>query len=209
VAGPVPVADEACLFRFGLDYHCAPMHAPVVTRHRRPFLAPFWVMWLLFLLFVAAAFVGYRSATTTTVVIVRHAERELVTIADPPLSAAGVRRAERLAQMFGEVKGAGRLDAIYVTDAKRTQQTAAPLAARLGLKSTVMPARDIEAVTKTVLRDHRGGRALIVGHSNTVPAIVRKLSGMSVADIADDEFDNIYVVTVPSFGRSSVLRLKY
>jgi broad specificity phosphatase PhoE len=186
------------------------MHAPpVVTRHRRPFLAPFWVMWMLFLLVVAAAFLGYRSATTTTVVVIRHAEKELVTIADPPLAAAGVRRAERLAQMFGDVKGAGRLDAIYVTDTKRTQQTAAPLAARLGLKSNVLPGADVDAVVKNVMRDHRGGRALIVGHSNTVPAIVRKLSGMSVADISDDEYDTLYVVTVPSFGRSSVLRLKY
>jgi len=166
-------------------------------------------MWLLFFLVVAAAFVAYRSATTTTVVLVRHAEKELVTIADPPLAAAGERRAERLAQMFGDVKGSGRLDAIYVTDTKRTQQTAAPLAARLGLKSTVLPAADVEAVAKKVLRDHRGGRALVVGHSNTIPAIVRKLSGMSVADIPDDEYDNLYVVTVPSFGRSSVLRLKY
>jgi broad specificity phosphatase PhoE len=202
-------SDEARQFPVSLDYHCGPMHAPVVTRHRRPFLAPFWVMWLLFLLVVAAAFVSYRSATTTTVVLVRHAEKELVTIADPPLTASGERRAERLAQMFGEVKGTGRLDAIYVTDTKRTQQTAAPLAARLGLKSNVMPAADVDAVAKKVLRDHRGGRALIVGHSNTIPAIVRKLSGMSVADIPDDEYDNLYVVTVPSFGRSSVLRLKY
>jgi broad specificity phosphatase PhoE len=205
----LPVHDEGRQFPFRLDYHCRAMHAPVVTRHRRPFLAPFWVMWLLFLLVVAAAFVSYRSATTTTVVLVRHAEKELVTIADPPLTAAGERRAERLAQMFGDVKGAGRLDAIYVTDTKRTQQTAAPLAARLGLKSNVMPAADVDAVAKKVLRDHRGGRALIVGHSNSVPAIVRKLSGMSVADIPDDEYDNLYVVTVPSFGRSSVLRLKY
>ncbi len=42
----------------------------------------------------------------------------------------------------------------------------------------------------------------MVGHSNTVPAIVRKLSGMSVPEIPEDEYDNVYVVTVPSFGRS-------
>ncbi len=65
-----------------LDYHCRPMHAPVVTRHRRPFLAPFWVMWLLFFFVLAAAFGGYRAATTTTIVLVRHAEKEMSTIAD-------------------------------------------------------------------------------------------------------------------------------
>jgi broad specificity phosphatase PhoE len=201
--------DEERQFFAALDYHCRPMQPPVVTRHRRPFLAPFWVMWLLFFLLVAAAFGAYRSATTTTIVLVRHAEKELVTIADPPLTAAGGRRAERLAQIFGDVKGMGRLDAIYVTDARRTQQTAAPLASRLGLRPVVLPAADVEGAAKRVLRDHRGGRAIIVAHSNTVPEIVRKLSGTSVPEIGDDEYDNIYVVTVPSFGRSSVLRLKY
>jgi broad specificity phosphatase PhoE len=185
------------------------MQPPAITRRRRPFLAPFWVMWLLFFVAVAIAIGAYRSATTTTVVLVRHAEKERVTIDDPPLAAAGERRAERLAQMFGDVRGAGRIDAIYVTDARRTQQTAAPLAARLGIRPTVLPASDMDAAVSSALREHRGGRALIVGHSNTVPEMVEKLSGVSVAPIAEDEYDNIYVVTVPTFGKANVLRMKY
>src|SRR5581483_9281913 len=102
------------------------MEPPVLTRHRRPFLAPFWVMWLLFFLLLAAAFVAYQAATTTTIVLVRHAEKELVTIDDPPLSEAGERRAERLAQIFGDVRGPGRIEAIYVTATRRAQQTAMP-----------------------------------------------------------------------------------
>jgi broad specificity phosphatase PhoE len=196
-------------FEARLDYHCRLMQPPVVTRHRRPFLAPFWVMWLIFFLVVAAAVMAYRAATTTTVVVVRHAEKEVATIDDPPLAEAGVRRAERLAQMFGRVKGAGGIEAIYVTDTKRAQQTAAALASRLGIMPTVLRGSDIDGAVKHALRDHRGGRTLIVGHSNTVPQIVRRLSGQSVPDIADEEYDDVYVVTVPSFGRSSVLRLKY
>ncbi|MEP7245330.1 MAG: phosphoglycerate mutase family protein [Gammaproteobacteria bacterium] len=185
------------------------MQPPAITRHRRPFLAPFWLMWVLFFAVVALAIGAYRSATTTTVVLVRHAEKEMVTIDNPPLAAAGERRAERLAQIFGEVKGAGRLQAIYVTDTKRTQQTAGPLAARLGIRATVLPAGDVSGVVEHVLHEHRGGRTLIVGHSNTVPAIIRKLSGISVSPIGDEEYDNIYVVTVPTFGKASVLRMRY
>jgi len=192
-----------------LDYHCRPMQPPVVTRHRRPFLAPFWVMWLLFFALLAAAFVSYRSATTTTIVLVRHAEKVMGTIEDPPLAAEGVRRAERLAQMFGDVKGGNGLDAIYVSDTKRSQQTAAGLASRLGMKPVVYPAADVEGTARRLLREHRGGRALIVGHGDTVPALVQKLSGQAVPGIPEDEYDDVYVVTVPSFGRSSVLRLKY
>jgi broad specificity phosphatase PhoE len=186
------------------------MEPPVLTRHRRPFLAPFWVMWLLFFALLAAAFVAYRAATTTTVVLVRHAEKELVTINDPPLSEAGERRADRLAQMFGDVRGAGSIDGIYVTPTRRSQQTAMPLAMRLGKKPTVLPAPvDLDEVASHVLREHRGGRVMIVGHSNTVPELIQKLSGQTVPAIGEDEYDNIYIVTVPTFGKASVLRLKY
>lgn len=185
------------------------MQPPVVTRHRRPFLAPFWVMWLLFFVLLAAAFMSYRSATTTTIVLVRHAERVVGTIDDPPLVPDGERRAERLAQMFGDVKADNGLDAIYVSDTKRARQTAAPLASRLGTQVIVYPEADIDGTARRLLREHRGGRVLIVGHSNTVPALIQKLSGQTVPEIGQNEYDNLYVVTVPSFGRSSVLRLKY
>jgi broad specificity phosphatase PhoE len=166
-------------------------------------------MWLLFFLLLAAAFVSYRSATTTTIVLVRHAEKVMGTIEDPPLASEGVRRADRLAQMFGEVKAGNGLDAIYVSDTKRAQQTAAPLLSRLGSTPVSYPAADVDGTVRKVLRDHRGGRALIVGHSNTIPAMIQKLSGQTVPPIPEEEYDDIYVVTVPSFGRSSVLRLKY
>jgi broad specificity phosphatase PhoE len=166
-------------------------------------------MWLLLLGVVAAAFVASRSAATTTVVLVRHAEKAPGAVKDPPLDPAGERRAERLAQMFGEVKGLGRLDAIYVTDTRRTQQAAAALASRLGVRPTVLPAADVKRAARDVLNDHRGGRALIVGHSNTVPEIVRELSGMTAPPMTEDEYDTLYVVTVPSVGPASVLKLKY
>jgi broad specificity phosphatase PhoE len=167
-------------------------------------------MWLLLFVLLAAAFVAYRSATTTTVVLVRHAEKELVTIDDPPLSAAGERRAERLAQMFGDVRGAGGIGGIYVTATRRAQQTAMPLAARLGMKPNVVPAGgDLGAMASHAVSEHRGGRVLIVGHSNTIPGLVEKLSGQTVPAIGEDEYDNIYVVTVPTFGKANVLRLKY
>src|SRR5262245_59921301 len=98
------------------------MEAPaLLNRHRRPVLLPVWLSFAaVFGLFVAAliAFLVYRSANTTTVVVlVRHAEKDLSSIQDPPLSPEGVQRAERLAQMFGRGKGVGRIDAIYVSDA--------------------------------------------------------------------------------------------
>ncbi len=106
------------------------------------------------------------TAGSTTVIVIRHAEKDLsVSVTDPPLSQAGQARAELLARMFGDAKVLGHLDAIYVSPALRNRQTAAPLAARLGLDETVVPADDPRALARRALREHRGGRILIVGHS--------------------------------------------
>src|SRR5262249_51726884 len=142
------------------------MEAPaIISHHRRPFLLPVWLTFgAVFGLFVAAvvAFLIYRSATTTTVVVLaRHVERDLSAIQDPPLSPEGEQRAERLAQMFGRGTGAGHIDAIYVSDVRRTQQTAAPLAERLGKQVIVVPASDTKGLVSRVMHEHDGGSVLI------------------------------------------------
>jgi broad specificity phosphatase PhoE len=185
------------------------MEAPAITRRRRPFLAPIWLPALLGVIVLVVAVWTYRSVTTTTVVLVRHAEKALSTIDDPPLSPEGEQRSERLAQMFGERDGAGRLDAIYVTNTRRTQQTAAPLAARLHLVPIVLPGADIAATAARILSEHRGGTVLLLGHSNTLPQLVRELSGKQIEPIPENDYGEIYVLSVPRFGGASVLRMKY
>ena len=93
---------------------------------------------------------------------------------DPDLTAGGRAKAERLAAWgFGPAPAA-----IYVSGYRRTQQTAAPLAARLGLTPIVYDAADTTALVARV----RAGPspALVVGHSNTVPDIVEQLGGDAV-----------------------------
>jgi broad specificity phosphatase PhoE len=187
---------------------------PSLTRRRRTFLAPLWLVWLLVMgviLLVGAAFVNWRSATTTTVVLVRHAEKEFGAISDAPLSPEGEHRADRLANMFGDDEKFGRLRRIYVTNTRRTQQTALRLSQRLGINSEVVDAKtDSSELARRVLGENRGGRVLVVGHSNTVPELVKALSGAdAVPPIGEEEYDTMYIVTVPSIGRASVLRLKY
>jgi broad specificity phosphatase PhoE len=190
------------------------MEAPaIISRHRRPFLLPVWLSFAAVFALSVVAVVGffvYRSAATTTVVVLsRHAEKDLSSIQDPPLSPEGEQRAERLAQMFGRGKGVGRIDAIYVSDARRTQQTAAPLAERLGKQVIVVPAADTKGLASRVMHDHEGGSVLIIGHSNTVPELIHELGDIDVPPIADDEYDTLYVLSIPSFGHASVLRMEY
>jgi broad specificity phosphatase PhoE len=192
-----------------VSYYDGAMEAPAITRHRRPFLAPIWLPTLAGLLAVALVAFSFRYVSTTTVIVLRHAEKALGTIEDPPLSPEGEQRSERLALLFGERTGAGHLDAIYVTNTRRTQQTAAPLAARLHLTPVVMPIADVAATASRLLREHRGGTVLVLGHSNTLPELVRELSGKQIEPIPDDDYGEIYVLSVPRFGHSSLVRLKY
>ena len=183
------------------------MQAPGITRHRRPFLAPIWLTFAAALAVAAAALAVYRSATTSLVVVVRHAEKQLGSIDDPPLSPVGEARAERLARLLGD-PSFGAVRAIIVTDTRRAQQTAAPLAKRLRLQPEVVSARDLDEVLARV-RAHRGSRVLVVGHSNTVPELVSRLSGEAVPPIADDEYDDLYVISTPTFGPAALLRLTF
>lgn len=187
---------------------------PSLTRRRRTFLAPLWLVWLLVMgaiVLIGAAFLHWRSATSTTVVVVRHAEKEIGAISDAPLSPEGEQRADRLANMFGDTQPFGRLARIYVTNTRRTQQTALRLSQRLGITSEVVDAKTESAdLAHRILDENRGSRVLVVGHSNTVPEIVKALSGADdVPPIGEEEYDTMYVVTVPSIGKATVLRIKY
>jgi broad specificity phosphatase PhoE len=179
----------------------------------KPFLTPIWLT-------VIAAFAAFGvallciwvwfTASSTTVIVIRHAEKELAAEPDPPLSPPGQARAELLARMFGDTHGAGRLDGIYVSDTLRSRLTAAPLAARLGIAATVAPNDDSKRLAHRVLSENRGGRVMIVGHSNTVPDIVAALSGRSdIPKIEDKDYGVMYIVTVPRIGRANLLRLNY
>jgi broad specificity phosphatase PhoE len=189
----------------------SPPESPSLTRRRRTFLAPLWLLAMAGVFMLAMAFAYWNSATTTTIVLIRHAEKQVGAISDAPLSPQGEVRASRLAQMFGDSEAFGRIGRIYVTDTRRTQQTAAGLAQRLGLQPVVVDAKvDSKELARRVLRENRGHRALVVGHSNTVPELVAAIARIEkVPPIGEEEFDTVYVVTVPTIGKVSVLRLKY
>jgi broad specificity phosphatase PhoE len=184
---------------------------PFATQRRTPFLTPIWLTVFgafLALAWVAAAAWVWGTADATTVVVIRHAEKQLVG-ADPPLTSVGEARAELLSHMFGaEVPGV-RIDAIYVNASLRSRMTAAPLAARLKSEPIVAPP-DARSLARRVLHEHAGARVLIVGRSDTIPAIVEALSGTAqVPRIADDEYGTMYIVSVPKIGRANVLRVTY
>ncbi len=156
--------------------------------------------WILFsLVLLSVSFTAYAQVT---VIFTRHAEKAATPAKDPPLSEAGQKRAALLGSMLAD----SGVDAIYVTEFQRTQQTAAPLAALVHVKPTVLPAKDTAALVKAI-RARESGVVVVVGHSNTLPDIMAALGGPKLK-IPESEYDNLFVLTVgPS--QSSLLRLHY
>jgi len=155
-----------------------------------------------------------RATETTTVMLVRHAEKAAAgdpefagaSATDPPLTAAGRARADALAQTLAE---AG-VTAVYASQFQRTQLTVRPLAEALGLEVQQFPAADVAGIAELVTREHAGGVVVIAGHSNTVPALVEALGAGAVAPIEESwEYDNLYVVSIDGGGSARVVTLKF
>ena len=172
-------------------------------------LAPVWLAALAGIFVIALAFWLVSAASTTTVFVMRHAEKLTSNPQDPDpaLAPAGEARALELAQFFGRAPKGQGLDAVIVSEFRRSQDTVRPLANRLGVPVIVVPAEDPRDTAKRALADNRGGRVLIVGHSDTVPEIVKELSGVDVGAMSEAEYGIVYFVTIPRFSRAAVTRL--
>lgn len=171
-------------------------------RVRRPVLV------LLPLLLLVAA-VRQQPATSTTIVLVRHAEKAAEGGSDPVLSPQGVERSRALALAL---RDAG-VSAIVTTELKRTQLTAAPLAADRHLTPEIVRAggavpAHARAVAQAVRR-HAGQVVLVVGHSNTIPAIIGALGGPKLPDLCDSEYGSVFIMTLPTAGEARLIRARY
>jgi broad specificity phosphatase PhoE len=144
------------------------------------------------------------------VLLVRHAERAdggaaanpgmSNAPADPALSAAGEARAARLATMLADAN----IKAIFASEFRRTKDTGAPLAAKLKTPVQSMSAKDTAALVAKLRKDHAKDVVLVIGHSNTIPEVIKALGGPSVT-MADDEYSAIYVLN-PATGALTLLR---
>ena len=157
---------------------------------------------LALLALVAAGVVVFWNPTTV-VLLVRHGER-----ADPsndaPLSAEGQQRAQVLAHV---AEDAG-VSTVFVTEFQRTRQTVAPALTALNLTPVQIVAADVAGLASEI-RSRRGATVLVAGHSNTLPQIVAELGGGVIPAIANDEYDNLYVLYIPRWGFTRLVRMKY
>ncbi len=152
----------------------------------------------------------FESQATTTMIFVRHAEKAMQPADDPGLSEAGRRRVAELTRQLVDADVVAGVDAIYSTPFRRTQETAQSVADALDLPIHSYSPDDNEAVLSTILKNHKGKIILVVGHSNTLPTLIADLgASKKVPPIQENEFDNIYVVSIPWFGKTKTIRLRY
>ncbi len=147
------------------------------------------------------------QSAPTVVILVRHAEKAAAPANDPPLTDAGVARANSLVALLADANVA----AVIATPTVRTRETAKPTAEAHGLTIETVgfapAALHAKAVADAVMK-HAGRTVLVVGHSNTVASIVAALGGPKMADLCDSQYSMLIVMVLD--GRNvRVIRSSY
>lgn len=159
--------------------------------------------YLLVILCILISIAGY-ARQTTTVILVRHAEKAFATDGDPVLTDEGEKRAQELKRVLAGVE----INEIYSTPFKRTRLTVAPLAEEKGLEIMDYNPFKTDEILE-VVQSEKGKTILISGHSNTIPALLNTLVGDDRYNRLDEaDYDNLYVVSLTK-SSAKVLALEY
>ncbi len=153
----------------------------------------------------AAVVLPTAAEAQKAVLVVRHAEND-----GDKLTTAGLKRARRLEETL---RGAG-VSAIFSTDTKRTTGTVTPLSEALKLKIAIYDTGSGSAVDSTALvrqlaAEHRDDIVLVVGHSNTIPDLLKRLGCPGEVTIGAKAHDDLFVVVPRGNAPASLVRLKY
>jgi broad specificity phosphatase PhoE len=135
------------------------------------------------------------------IVVVRHAEKASTGGNNPELSVAGQKRAEALARILRD----SQITSVFVTEFKRTEQTAAPTARAAHVSPTVVPAGDTPGLVSKLRA--LNGNALVVGHGNTIPDLVKALGIATPITVPEDDYTEIFLVSLTD--PPQLLRLHY
>jgi broad specificity phosphatase PhoE len=164
---------------------------------------------VLVLVLFAVTTSAYAQAQPVTIILARHGEKIAQPADNPPLSPDGEQRARDLVNV---VRDAG-ITAIYSTPYARTQSTAKPVADALKLPITETPIlnRNVPAYGDSVAARAKrdGGVILVVGHSNTMGAVIKALGGPDIGEIPETDYDNLFVVTIQDGKPTRLVRARY
>ncbi|MEM7572721.1 MAG: phosphoglycerate mutase family protein [Bacteroidota bacterium] len=144
------------------------------------------------------------QAKMTSIILVRHAEKDYG--ADPLLTPEGTERANRLMEMTKNMP----IAAVYSTDTRRTIATARPTANFHNKEIKIYDPYGLETFGATLRRRHKGETVLVVGHSNTTPALTSILDRLNDYErFSELDYTNFWVLNIPVQGAELLLKLRY
>ena len=152
----------------------------------------------------------FESQVTTTVIITTHAELETDLNANSGLSDQGIQRANSLASTLSSVDVVSGVDVIYATTYRATQETAEPISRLLDLPINIVDQDIVEDFIESIKNDHSGQIILIVSHPENLSRLVVELQGSKNINTESlNKNDQLFIVTVPWFGKVKTLQLGY
>jgi phosphohistidine phosphatase SixA len=137
----------------------------------------------------------FLQSCTYTIYVTRHAEKEISENQDPPLTAIGKERADKLRYFLEDKK----VKLIFSTNTTRTKKTAEPFAHFTKTGISIYDPKKTELLTSEIKNIKKN--TLIIGHSNTVKDIVNKLNGKAILekDLEDLEYDKLFIIKRSAF----------
>lgn len=145
------------------------------------------------------------AQTNKTIILVRHAEKEISDDADPNLSSEGIKRAQRLVEKIKKYKPG----AVYSTNYLRTLDTAGPMAKHRKLKVQIYDTRKQAELVDEIMKS-KTKRYLIVGHSNSIPALANLLIKKDLFKSLDEnEYGTIWLIRIKNEKVVKVEMLEY
>jgi broad specificity phosphatase PhoE len=154
------------------------------------------------LLLALGSAVPPHASAQQVIFLLRHFEQSADR--EPVLTEAGHRRAAALAH---RMKEAG-VSAIYVTDAGRTQETAAPAARALGITPKVVSRQDIDGLVARIRAEHPRDRVLVVNHALNIPALLKALGHPEGIRVALNDYEPLFVIVPRPDGPPTVIFLR-
>jgi phosphohistidine phosphatase SixA len=146
--------------------------------------------------------------STTTIYIVRHAEKDISNSKnqDPELSEIGQARVKALNEKLKNQK----IDAVFSSKFKRTKQTGAGVAERNGLIIQEYDAHNYKDLSDLVKNKFKNKKVLIIGHSNTVLELIESFgANRPLGALTDDDYDFFFEVKIDHMGKAALSTSQY
>ena len=143
-----------------------------------------------------------KPGTTTTVLLIRHAERDNFF----NITAQGRERAKALVDTVSDMG----ITAIYSPDLERNLDTVRPLARHLGIDITLTPRISkpvVDEIVHQILTSQPGEVVLFVGNgSGNLRALHQRLGGTGEGPY---QYGDLYIYTIPKQGPVIVVKSRY